>query len=187
LLYVAGSQDNFGATETEERVVLVNERDEPLGTEAKTRAHKDGVLHRAFSVFVLNASGQLLIQRRSLTKYHSRGLWSNTCCGHPRPGETIEQASRRRLKEEMGFAVKLTELFGFLYQTKLEDGLSEHEYDHVLLGWFEGVPTPDPAEVAEWKWVDIPALVKDLKRQPEIYTYWLRIAFDQFVRAIPVG
>ena len=96
-------------------------------------------------------------------------------------------ASTRRLKEEMGFEVELTELFSFVYQTKLEVGLSEHEYDHVLLGWFEGVPTPDPSEVAEWKWIDIPALLKELKCQPEIYTYWFRIAVDQFVRAIPAN
>ena len=136
---------------TKEKVVLVNEQDEAIGIEDKTRAHLLGVLHRAFSVFVVNAAGQLLVQKRALTKYHSRGLWSNTCCGHPRPNEVIEKASRRRLREEMGFDSHLSKLFDFVYRANLEDGLIENEYDHVLVGWFEGVPKPDPTEVADWQ------------------------------------
>ena len=168
----------------EEQVVLVNGQDKVVGVEGKTRAHLLGALHRAFSVFVVNAAGQLMVQRRSLTKYHSRGLWSNTCCGHPRPGEALEKAARRRLKEEMGFDSQLTELFAFVYRADLEDGLVENEYDHVLLGRFEGVPEPDPAEIAEWKWVDLATLSVDLKERPESYTYWFRISFDRFLRAV---
>lgn len=125
---------NLPANTTEEKVVLVNEQDEAVGVEYKTRAHLLGVLHRAFSVFVINATGQLLLQKRALTKYHSRGLWSNTCCGHPRPDESVEKASRRRLREEMGFDSDLSEIFHFVYRADLEDGFIENEYDHVLYG-----------------------------------------------------
>jgi isopentenyl-diphosphate delta-isomerase len=168
----------------EEKLVLVNEQDEAIGVEEKTRAHLLGALHRAFSVFVLNAAGQLLVQKRALTKYHSRGLWSNTCCGHPRPDEDIEKASRRRLREEMGFDSQLTELFAFVYRADLEDGFIENEYDHVLVGWFEGVPKHNPTEVADWRWVDLATLCMDLKEHPESYTYWFRISFDRFLRAV---
>jgi isopentenyl-diphosphate Delta-isomerase len=167
----------------EEKVVLVNERDEAVGVEDKTRAHLLGALHRAFSVFVVNGAGQLLVQKRALTKYHSGGLWSNTCCGHPRPGEALEQAARRRLKEEMGFESELTELFAFVYRAELEEGFVENEYDHVLLGRFEGVPDPDPAEVAEWQWLDLATLSVYLTERPQNYTYWFRISFERFLRA----
>jgi isopentenyl-diphosphate Delta-isomerase len=170
------------ANTSEERVVLVNERDEAIGIEAKTKAHLLGALHRAFSVFVVNSAGQLLVQKRALTKYHSRGLWSNTCCGHPRPEETITEASRRRLTEEMGFESNLKEVFSFVYRADLEDGLIENEYDHVLVGFFDGVPKPDPAEISEWRWVDIEGLSVDLKRCPWNYTYWFRTSFDRFVQ-----
>jgi isopentenyl-diphosphate delta-isomerase len=175
---------NPPANTTEEKVVLVNEQDEAIGVEDKTRAHLLGVLHRAFSVFVINAAGQLLLQKRALTKYHSRGLWSNTCCGHPRPDESVEKASRRRLGEEMGFDSELREVFHFVYRADLEDGLVENEYDHVLVGSFDGVPKPDPAEVAEWRWVGMATLGADLKNHPESYTYWFRISFDRFLQAI---
>lgn len=164
---------------TEEKVVVVNEHDVAIGVEEKTRAHLLGVLHRAFSIFVTNSAGQLLIQRRALAKYHSRGLWSNTCCGHPRPGESINQASRRRLREEMGFDVNLESVFQFRYRAHLEDGLIENEYDHVLVGLFNGVPEPNPAEVAEYRWVDPATLSLELEAHPENYTYWFRISFDR--------
>lgn len=169
---------------TDEKVVVVNEQDEAIGIEDKTRAHLQGVLHRAFSVFVINAAGQLLLQRRALTKYHSRGLWSNTCCGHPRPGEIVEKASRRRLKEEMGFDADLRGIFNFIYRANLEDGLIENEYDHVLLGSFDGLPKPHPAEVAEYRWVDLVTLGFELKKHPASYTYWFRVSFDRFLRAV---
>lgn len=178
------SHGAFGTNMIEGKVVLVNEQDEAMGVEEKIRAHQLGALHRAFSVFVVNAAGQLLVQKRALTKYHSRGLWSNTCCGHPRPDEVLAKAARRRLSEEMGFDSHLTELFAFVYRTDLEDGFIENEYDHVLVGCFEGAPIPDPTEIAEWKWVDLAALSVDLKEHPESYTYWFRISFDRFLRAI---
>jgi isopentenyl-diphosphate delta-isomerase len=178
------AEGNFIANTTEEEVVLVNEQDEAIGVEDKTRAHLLGVLHRAFSVFVINATGQLLLQKRALTKYHSRGLWSNTCCSHPRPDESVEDASRRRLREEMGFDSELREVFHFIYRADLEDGFIENEYDHVLVGSFDGIPKPDPAEVAEWRWVNMAMLSADLKNHPESYTYWFRISFDRFLQAI---
>jgi isopentenyl-diphosphate delta-isomerase len=178
------TEENLPANTLEEKVVLVNEQDEEIGIEEKTRAHLLGVLHRAFSVFVINTAGQLLVQKRALTKYHSRGLWSNTCCGHPRPDEGIGNASRRRLREEMGFDSDLSEVFDFVYRVNLEDGLIEHEYDHVLVGSFDGVPKPDPGEITEWRWVDMATLSMDLKEHPESYTYWFRISFDRFLRAV---
>jgi isopentenyl-diphosphate delta-isomerase len=168
----------------EERVVLVNEKDKAIGIEDKTRAHLLGVLHRAFSLFVINSAGHLLVQRRALTKYHSRGLWSNTCCGHPRPDEAIDKASRRRLSEEMGFESNLREVFCFVYRAQLEDGLIENEYDHVLVGSFEGVPRPDPSEISEWKWIDLQRLRMDIKEHPEKYTYWFRFSFDRFLQSL---
>jgi isopentenyl-diphosphate delta-isomerase len=168
----------------EEKVVLVNERDEMIGVENKTRAHLLGALHRAFSVFILNADGQLLLQKRAQTKYHSKGLWSNTCCGHPRPGESIERASRRRLWEEMGFDSDLRKLFDFIYRADVDGGLIEYEYDHILLGRFDDTPEPDPNEIAEWKWADLRTLSADIEAHPESYTYWLRISFNRFLQAI---
>lgn len=172
---------------TGEKVVLVNERDDVLGAEDKIRAHLVGSLHRAFSIFILNHDDQLLLQRRAPNKYHSRGLWSNTCCGHPRPGETVEHASRRRLGEEMGFDTELRKLFSFIYYANLEEGLTEHEYDYVLVGRFNDVPKPDPDEVVDWRWADLKAISKELKSQPERYTYWFKASFDLFVRAIALG
>jgi isopentenyl-diphosphate delta-isomerase len=172
------------ANVAEENVVLVNERDEMIGVENKTRAHLLGALHRAFSVFILDADGQLLLQKRARTKYHSRGLWSNTCCGHPRPGETVEQASRRRLWEEMGLHSELRKLFDFIYRTNVDEGLVEYEYDHVLIGWFDGTPKPDPDEIAEWKWVDLKTLSADIRVHPELYTYWFRISFNRFLQEV---
>ncbi len=167
-----------------EEVVLVNENDQPIGLEEKIAAHLNGSLHRAFSVFIFNVSGELLIQQRTSTKYHSKGLWSNTCCGHPRPGETVERASRRRLNEEMGFDSALTPLFNFVYRAMLEEGLIEHEYDHVLVGHFDGVPKPNSSEVTDWKWVDLSTLKTDLEQHPDRYTYWFRISLDRVQHAM---
>lgn len=168
----------------EEIVVLVNEEDEAIGVEEKMRAHLDGALHRAFSIFVFNSEGHLLLQKRSGTKYHSRGLWSNTCCGHPRPGESIEAASRRRLREEMGFDCEVEEVFKFIYRAELEGGLFEHEYDHVLVGRFDGEPAPDGAEADDWKWVDMETLGADVRARPAEYTYWFKVCFE---RGVAVG
>lgn len=157
-----------------DRVVLVDEQDRPIGTEEKLRAHKEGVLHRAFSVLVFNSAGQMLLQQRSPEKYHSGGLWSNTCCSHPRPGEPVEAAARRRLEEEMGFTCDVETVFNFTYRVQL-GALWEHELDHVLVGYYDGDPAPDADEVGSWKWVDMEDLKIDMEAHPERYTYWFRM------------
>jgi isopentenyl-diphosphate Delta-isomerase len=165
-----------------ERVVLVDRDDAEIGSEEKLRAHARGVLHRAFSVFVLNAAGEVLLQRRAEEKYHTGGLWSNTCCGHPRPGEEIGAAAERRLFEEMGFRCRLTRRFGFVYQAELGGGLAEHEYDHVFLGWHEGDPAPDPAEVAGWRRVPLERLLREVEASPGAFTPWFRTALEGLLR-----
>lgn len=165
-----------------EKVILVNEKDEVIGVEEKLKAHLLGALHRAFSIFVFNPNKELLLQKRAITKYHSKGLWSNTCCGHPRYTESIEEASHRRLREEMGFDCEMSEVFDFIYQTKLDNDLFEHEYDHVLVGKFDGNPNPSIDEVDDWKWVDVTNLKLDIQENPENYTYWFRISLDILCR-----
>ncbi len=171
----------------EEYVVLVNERDEALGVAEKLRVHREGTLHRAFSVFVFNTEGSLLLQQRHPAKYHSGGLWSNTCCSHPRPGEAVAAAARRRLQEEMGFDCELRRVFGFVYRVRFDGDLSEHEYDHVFVGLFDGSPVPDAAEVAAWRWVRPEALRRDVARRPDRYTYWFRLALDRVLACRPGG
>ncbi len=156
-----------------ESVILVNEEDLAIGSGEKLAVHRDGTLHRAFSVMLLNSAGELLLQRRAMTKYHSGGLWSNACCGHPRPGETVAVAARRRLREEMGIACELQVGGSFMYQARVTPELSEHEYDHILLGEFDGLPEPDPDEVMEWRWIDSGFLRHDVVVQPDVYTAWL--------------
>lgn len=162
--------------DVKEEVILVNENDEAIGVEEKFTTHLLGALHRAFSIFIFNSDGQLLLQKRAGTKYHSGGLWSNTCCGHPRPGESTEGASRRRLYEEMGFDCELKEVFDFIYRAELDGGLSEHEYDHVLVGRFDGKPNPNRDEVDDWKWVGLPELKLDIQRNPDAFTYWFKLS-----------
>lgn len=166
----------------EEQVIIVDELDRELGIEGKLAAHRSGVLHRAFSIFVRDRTGRILLQQRALGKYHSGGLWSNTCCGHPRPGEPIAEAARRRLGEEMGFACPIERLGTFTYRAELDGGLIEHELDHVFVGLFDGTPVPDPSEVAGWRWVEAGALAADLEESPTRYTAWLGPAL-QIVRA----
>ncbi|HRD53105.1 MAG TPA: isopentenyl-diphosphate Delta-isomerase [Flavobacteriales bacterium] len=162
------------AITAEEQVVLVNERDEAIGTMGKLRAHQEGALHRAFSVFLFDDQGRLLLQQRAAGKYHSAGLWTNTCCSHPRAHESIADAARRRLQEEMGIAAEMEQRFSFIYRAALDNGLQEHELDHVLFGRFTGSVTPDPSEVDNWKYVSPEALDEDLRNHPERYTVWLR-------------
>lgn len=159
-----------------EHVILVDENDREIGIGEKMDAHRSGALHRAFSVFVFDSAGRLLLQKRARGKYHSAGLWSNTCCGHPRPGETTETAARRRLREEMNFECELRSAFSFVYRVELDNRLVEHEYDHVFVGHHDEDPAPEPAEVEAWSWVSVPELSKDLRARPESYSYWLRIA-----------
>lgn len=167
-----------------EEVILVNENDEAIGVEEKLKTHLLGALHRAFSIFIFNSAGQLLLQKRTGTKYHSKGLWSNSCCGHPRPGESTAEAARRRLYEEMGFSCEVREVFKFIYYAKLDGGLFEHECDHVLVGRFDGEPEPSRDEVDEWKWVDLTTLRLDMQRSPDHFTYWFRVSLDPLCRHI---
>lgn len=164
----------------EEQVILVNEQDEVLGTMPKMEAHEKARLHRAFSVFVLNDKGETMLQQRAEHKYHSPGLWTNTCCSHQRVGETNIQAGKRRLQEEMGFQTDLQDLFSFIYKAPFDNGLTEHELDHVLLGYFDGEPGINPDEVADWKWMGLEEIRHDLEANPEAYTAWFKIIFERF-------
>ena len=163
----------------EERILLVDSHDKEIGFGDKMETHREGRLHRSFSIFVLNSKGELLMQQRAKTKYHSGGLWSNTCCSHQREGESIDEAAHRRLKEEMGFDTDLKELFTFIYKVKLDHDLFEHEYDHVFLGTFDGRPTPNPQEVEDWKFTNLSDLQKDIKEHSEKYTFWFKASFDR--------
>ena len=164
----------------EEEVILVDRDDNPVGTMPKMEAHQKAVLHRAFSVFILNKEGQLMLQQRALHKYHSPGLWTNTCCSHQRSGETNLDAGVRRLYEEMGFEVPLEELFSFIYKAPFDNGLTEHEFDHVMQGEFNELPNINPEEVASWKWMLPDDIKKDIEKQPDLYTPWFKIIFEKY-------
>ncbi|MBN9379476.1 MAG: isopentenyl-diphosphate Delta-isomerase [Chitinophagaceae bacterium] len=160
-----------------EEVILVNEFDKPLGVMEKMEAHRKALLHRAFSVFIFNSKGEMLLQRRSMTKYHSGGLWTNACCSHPRPGEDTCQAARRRLAEELGFTVSLTKVFDFTYKAAFGNGLTEHEFDHVFVGHYDDEIHPNAEEVSDYKFFSVEAIGADMKVQPEAYTSWFHLAF----------
>ena len=164
----------------EEKVILVDREDNSVGTLPKMEAHEKGVLHRAFSVFILNQKGELMLQQRALHKYHSPALWTNTCCSHQREGEENLQAGTRRLEEEMGFSVPLEELFSFIYKAPFDNGLTEHELDHVMLGYYEGIPEINSDEVNTWKWMSLNEIASDLTVNPESYTVWFKIIFERF-------
>jgi isopentenyl-diphosphate delta-isomerase len=157
-----------------DEVILVNQGNEPIGVGEKIQTHLKGELHRAFSIFVFNSSGELLLQMRAKTKYHSRSLWSNTCCGHPKPGETTLEAAHRRLLEEMGFDCELREIFCFLYKARIDEQFFEHEYDHVLCGVFDEEPILNLSEAENWMFVDLSTLRRNVQNHPRDYTYWLR-------------
>jgi isopentenyl-diphosphate delta-isomerase len=161
-----------------ERVILVNDRDEEIGTEEKLRAHQLNLMHRAFSVFLVNNTGHVLLQRRAEGKYHSAGLWSNTVCGHPRPGEPIAQAAARRLHEEMGVDCTLVEVAAFTYCLAVAEELTENEFDHVFIGCWDGTPHPDAAEVADWEWRAPEWLDRALRERPERFSRWLPRAWQ---------
>ncbi len=165
----------------EDRVILVNENDIEMGVECKLVAHRSGKLHRAISIFVFDANNRLLLQKRASTKYHSGGLWSNTCCSHPRPNEDNLAAASRRLREEMGIECDLAKIFSFVYLTTFPNGLIEHEYDHVFFGSHAGDPVPNPGEAEDWKWMEITELSVDVKTNPGAYSSWLAICLDQVV------
>lgn len=161
-------------------ILLVDSQDNEIGYDDKMKVHREGLLHRAFSVFVLNHNDELLLQRRAMEKYHSPGLWTNTCCSHAYESETLVQSAHRRLKEEMGFDCDLKEIFTFTYRVEFDNNLIEHEIDHVFVGRFNGIPTPHPAEVCEWKYMPLEELEKDLESNTGNYTFWLKVAFQKF-------
>lgn len=146
----------------------------------KMEAHEKAVLHRAFSVFIMNTKGETMLQQRAAKKYHSPLLWTNTCCSHQRLGETNLQAGKRRLQEEMGFQTELKELFSFIYKAPFDNGLTEHELDHVMVGYYEGDPEINPEEVEAWKWMKPDDIRNDIQTSPESYTAWFKIIFERF-------
>ena len=164
----------------EEEVILVNALDEPIGLMPKLEAHQKAVLHRAFSVFVLNDQNEIMLQQRAHHKYHSPLLWTNTCCSHQRNGETNIEAGSRRLFEEMGFQTDLKELFHFIYKAPFDNGLTEHELDHVMIGYYNGSPNINHEEVEDWKWMKIEDVKTDMVVNAAIYTVWFKIIFDEF-------
>jgi len=160
-------------------VILVDENDNPIGREEKIKAHEMGKLHRCFSILIFNPKGELLIQQRAKFKYHSSGLWSNTCCSHPRPNEDLKTEAKRRLKEEVGVDCDLKEIFTFIYKAKV-GALIEHEFDHVFVGRFNGTPRVNPKEVQDLKWVNLKKLEKDMKEHPRKYTFWFKKILDLY-------
>jgi isopentenyl-diphosphate delta-isomerase len=164
-----------------EQVILVDKDDCEIGLMEKMEAHKQSVLHRAFSVFLFNPQGKMLLQQRALTKYHSAGLWTNTCCSHPRPGETLENAVSRRLIEEMGITTKVFKAFDFIYQAELPDNLNEYEFDHVFIGNYDADVRPNHLEVANFVYQSIEEVEANLQSHPEKYTVWFKIAFPKVV------
>ncbi|PIQ17994.1 MAG: isopentenyl-diphosphate delta-isomerase [Flavobacteriaceae bacterium CG_4_8_14_3_um_filter_34_10] len=165
---------------SEELVILVNDRDEQIGLMPKLEAHEKALLHRAFSVFIFNKNKELMMQKRALDKYHSPGLWTNTCCSHQRNGESNLEAGRRRLQEEMGFTANLKEIISFIYKAPFDNGLTEHEFDHILVGNYNGIPNINTNEVADWKWMPIEEVKNDINKNPTLYTEWFKIIFDKF-------
>ena len=162
-----------------EYVILVNQKDKPLGTMEKMTAHEKARLYRAFSVFIFNSKGQLLLQQRAAQKYHSPLLWTNTVCSHPRQGEKTIDAAHRRIEEEMGFDCEFYEAFSFVYKAEVGQGLTEHEFDHVFIGISNVEPSPNPDEVCGWKYIDLNTLEKDVEENPDNYTIWFKIALAE--------
>ncbi len=176
-------------SEAKSYVVLVSPQGEATGQEEKLKAHQEGLLHKAFSIFIMNSSGQMLLQQRALHKYHFAGLWSNTCCSHPSPGEPLEQAAHRRLQEELGFDTTLTEVFSFIYKEYDEkSGLTEHELDFVFTGVYNGNVSPNPQEVHSYRWVPLDKLYQEIASTPHIFSAWFKkgIALLQAKELLPV-
>jgi len=163
-----------------EQVILVNQQDEPIGLMEKIEAHEKALLHRAFSVFVFNDAGELMLQQRAAHKYHSPLLWTNTCCSHQREGESNIEAGKRRLQEEMGFSTTLKEVCSFIYKAPFDNGLTEHEFDHVLTGTYNQDPVLNPEEAHAFKWITLEEVKKDIALNPKKYTAWFVIIFEKF-------
>jgi isopentenyl-diphosphate delta-isomerase len=170
----------------EEHVILVNDKDEQIGTMPKLEAHEKAVLHRAFSVFIFNDQNELMLQQRAKQKYHSPLLWTNTCCSHQRVGESNLEAGKRRLMEEMGFVVDLKDTLAFIYKAPFDNGLTEHEFDHIMVGHSNNEPIINPDEVEAWKWMSLETVKADIESHPEIYTEWFKIIFDKFYEHINI-
>lgn len=168
----------------EENVILVNEKDEQIGLMPKMEAHQKGVLHRAFSVFIFNKKDELMLQQRAHSKYHSPGLWTNTCCSHQREGESNIQAGKRRLQEEMGFITDLRDTISFIYKAPFDNGLTEYEFDHILVGKYNEDPILNPEEAAAFKWMNLEDVKKDMEVNPQLYTAWFKIIFDKYYQTI---
>lgn len=162
-----------------EFVILVDEQDNAIGTMEKQQAHVEGVLHRAFSIFIFNSEKKLLLQKRASTKYHCAGLWTNTCCSHPRENETVLEAANRRLQEEMGMSCDLNSIFSFVYKAEFENGLTEHEFDHVFFGQSDETPSLNLEEVEDFRYVGMEELQAEIKERPESFTPWFLIALDR--------
>jgi len=165
---------------SEEKVILVDKNDNQVGLMPKLEAHEKGVLHRAFSIFIFNSKYELLLQKRASSKYHSGGLWTNTCCSHPREGEDILDAANRRLDEEMGIKTSLRKVYDFIYKAELDNQLTEHEFDHVFYGVFDKDPILNKDEAEDFKWVDMETLNNDIIKNEVNYTVWFKIAFEYF-------
>ncbi|MDD2983206.1 MAG: isopentenyl-diphosphate Delta-isomerase [Crocinitomicaceae bacterium] len=163
----------------EDLVVLVNEQDEEIGTMPKLEAHQKGLLHRAFSVLIYNSKKEMLIHQRAMGKYHSEGLWTNACCSHPKPEETVVEAAHRRLQEELGFDCELNNEFDFIYKTPLENQLFEHEYDHVFSGIYDGHFEPNPEEIMDYRWVSIADLKQEISLKPADFTFWFKLIMEK--------
>ena len=163
----------------EEQVILIDENDNPIGLMEKIEAHEKALLHRAFSVFIFNKKGELMLQQRAADKYHSPLLWTNTCCSHQRDGETNIEAGKRRLLEEMGFVTDLKEVFSFIYKAPFDNGLTEHELDHVMVGYFNGEPNLNKDEVESYTWMTLDAVKTDIEKNPNEYTAWFKIIFEK--------
>lgn len=163
----------------EEQIILVDTNDVQISAMGKLETHKKGLLHRAFSIIVKNYKSEVMLQKRAVGKYHSGGLWTNTCCGHPRAGEELSQAVHRRLKEEMGFDCELTEMLAFTYQADLDNGLKENEFLHVFVGEYNDAPVLNPDEADDWKWITTSELKKDVAKNPNSYTHWFKIVLEK--------
>jgi len=161
-----------------EHVILVDEHDNEVGTMEKLEAHQKGVLHRAFSVLLFNTKGEVLLQKRAKSKYHSGGLWTNTCCSHPLPGESTRDATRRKLNQEMGIDLQPEFVYKFIYNASLDKDLTEHELDHVFIGTYDGDPIINTDEVEDWKYIDVAALRMDMKKNPGHYTAWFTLMMN---------
>jgi len=168
-----------------EQVLLVDDKDNPIGVMEKMEAHRKGALHRAFSIFIFNSTGELLLQQRASDKYHSGGKWTNTCCSHPRPGEETLDAATRRLQEEMGMSCDLTYGFQFYYKAEFDNGLIEHEIDHVFFGLSDSIPVLNPSEVQNYQYKSLIDLKKDIQESPEKFTPWFKICFNQMLKNNP--